>query len=274
MTSSPSLDDACETPACPPEELLIDAEAEDSAQEISRLWREDPEALVAYNREDARLVIDLLEHEGLIDLAVERSLLSGMPLDRVGASVASFDRLYLPELRRRGFVAPSVDAERKTELVRGGALLDPQPGVFRNVAVFDWKSLYPSLIRTFQLDPLAHAEASHRVIEAGKHVYSEKPLAATFAEGRELAAAAQAKGVRIGCARTPSSARGTRRCATPSTRVRLAVWWAVPSASPARAWRAGIPTRPSSSSAAAAPCSTSAAIRSPSSSTASAPSPV
>lgn len=48
--------------------------------------------------------------------------------------------------------------------------------------------------------PLAHAETSHRAIEAGKHVYSEKPLAATFAEGRELAAAAQAKGVRIGCA--------------------------------------------------------------------------
>lgn len=48
--------------------------------------------------------------------------------------------------------------------------------------------------------PLAHAETSHRVIEAGKHLYSEKPLAATFAEGRELAAAAQAKAVRIGCA--------------------------------------------------------------------------
>ena len=48
--------------------------------------------------------------------------------------------------------------------------------------------------------PLAHAETSHRAIEAGKHVYSEKPLAATFAEGRELLAAAQAKGARIGCA--------------------------------------------------------------------------
>ncbi|MGD9507518.1 MAG: Gfo/Idh/MocA family protein [Geminicoccaceae bacterium] len=48
--------------------------------------------------------------------------------------------------------------------------------------------------------PLAHAETSHRAIEAGKHVYSEKPLAATFAEGRDLVTAAQAKGVRIGCA--------------------------------------------------------------------------
>src|SRR5690606_4897319 len=33
-------------------------------------------------------------------------------------------------------------------------------GVHRDVAVFDFKSLYPSLIRTFQLDPLAHALAA------------------------------------------------------------------------------------------------------------------
>ena len=48
--------------------------------------------------------------------------------------------------------------------------------------------------------PLAHAEVSHRVVAAGKHVYSEKPFAATFAEGRELMAAAAAKGVRVGSA--------------------------------------------------------------------------
>ena len=143
----------------------IDSEAPDAASEIMRLYREEPEALVAYNLEDARLVPEILEKEGLLALTVERSLLSGMPLDRVGASVASFDMLYLPELRARGMVAPSVDPERKSELVRGGALLEPRPGLYRNVGVFDFKSLYPSLIRTFRLDPLAHARADR---EAGR----------------------------------------------------------------------------------------------------------
>ena len=138
---------------------LIDQKVEDKAAEITRLYREEPAALVAYNREDAKLVLDILEQEGLLELVVERSLLSGMQLDRVGASIASFDLVYLPELRRRGRVAPSVDRERKSALVKGGALLDPEPGIFRDVAVYDFKSLYPSLIRTFQLDPLAHAEA-------------------------------------------------------------------------------------------------------------------
>jgi DNA polymerase-2 len=141
---------------------LIDSEVPDAAREIARLWREDPEALVAYNLEDARLVNEILAREGLLALAVERSLLSGMPLDRVGASIASFDLLYLPELRRRGFVAASVRPERSAEgeVVRGGALLEPRPGLWRDVAVFDFKSLYPSLIRTFNLDPLGHARAA------------------------------------------------------------------------------------------------------------------
>ncbi|MEE9281796.1 MAG: DNA polymerase II [Myxococcota bacterium] len=136
---------------------LIHGPLGDRANEIQRLYVDDPAALVAYNREDARLVLDIIEQESLLELAIERSLLCGMQLDRVGASIASFDLLYLPELRRRGYVAPSVDAERKRERVRGGAVMDSHAGLFSNVAVYDFKSLYPSLIRTFDLDPLAHA---------------------------------------------------------------------------------------------------------------------
>jgi DNA polymerase-2 len=32
-------------------------------------------------------------------------------------------------------------------------VLDPSPGLYRNVLVFDFKSLYPSVIRTFQIYP-------------------------------------------------------------------------------------------------------------------------
>jgi DNA polymerase-2 len=145
---------------------LIDAAAEDRGEEITRLHREDPQALVEYNREDARLVLDLIEQEGLMQLVVERSLLAGMQLDRVGASIASFDLLYLPELRRRGIVAPSVQTERKSFRVTGGRLLQPLPGLYGPVAVYDFRSLYPSLIRTFHLDPLAHAHPGTNPIRA------------------------------------------------------------------------------------------------------------
>jgi len=129
--------------------------------EILRLYREDLPAFAAYNREDAVLVQEIIAKESLLELAIERSLLCGMQLDRVGASIASFDLLYLPELRRRGRVAPSVDRSGNASApVSGGAVMESSPGVFRNVAVFDFKSLYPSLMRTFNLDPLALATAS------------------------------------------------------------------------------------------------------------------
>ncbi|MCS5638328.1 MAG: DNA polymerase II, partial [Myxococcota bacterium] len=136
---------------------LINEEAPNAAEEISRLYREDREALAAYNLEDARLVAEILEHEGLLELARERSRLTGMQLDRVGASIATFDLVYLPDLRRHGAVAPNVSDSQSNAAVSGGSVLEPQPGLARDVAVYDFKSLYPSLMRTFNIDPLALA---------------------------------------------------------------------------------------------------------------------
>jgi len=127
------------------------------AEAIGRVFRENLPRFVEYNLADARLVLGILEKTRLIELAVRRSLLTGMPLDRVGASIASFDFLYLHELRRRGRVAPSVGAESEAiEPTAGGAVLEPAPGLYGNVLAFDFKSLYPSLIRTFNIDPLGY----------------------------------------------------------------------------------------------------------------------
>jgi predicted dehydrogenase len=48
--------------------------------------------------------------------------------------------------------------------------------------------------------PRAHVEVGLRAIAAGKHVHSEKPLGITYAEGKKLAAAAAAAGLRLGSA--------------------------------------------------------------------------
>ncbi len=48
--------------------------------------------------------------------------------------------------------------------------------------------------------PLAHHEVGLRVLRAGKHLYTEKPLAASYAQGRELVTLARRKKLRLGCA--------------------------------------------------------------------------
>ena len=126
----------------------------DKAGEILRLFKEDRPRLVEYNRTDARLAHQILERLRLVALSVERSKLTGLPPDRVSGSIAAFDFLYLSELSRRRVVAPSVRAVPAVEPQEGGHVLESIAGLYANVVVLDFKSLYPSLIRTFEIDPL------------------------------------------------------------------------------------------------------------------------
>jgi DNA polymerase-2 len=126
----------------------------DALAEIRRMHREDPEALAAYNLEDARLARDIFEKAQLVEFTVARMKLTGLPLDRQGGSAAAFDHLYLPRLHRRGFVAADVGGGSEPIASPGGHVLDSKPGLFTAVASFDFRSLYPSIVRTFQIDPL------------------------------------------------------------------------------------------------------------------------
>ena len=125
------------------------------AHEVLRLYREDRARFVEYNRTDARLALEILQKLRVVELAVERSRLTGMPLDRVSSAIAAFDFRYLTELRRRRVVAPTVGSSAAVdEPQAGGYVMEPVAGLHANVAVLDFRSLYPTVIRTFQIDPL------------------------------------------------------------------------------------------------------------------------
>lgn len=139
---------------------LVD-DVDQRGEEITALFKTDKPALARYNLEDCRLVWDIFKQEKLISFAMERSLLTGLELDRYGGSVAAFDFLYLPRLHRKGFVAPFVDQTTSSNVSPGGYVMDSIPGIHENVIVLDFKSLYPSIIRTFHVDPLALAVAAN-----------------------------------------------------------------------------------------------------------------
>ena len=127
----------------------------DPVAEIRRMFHEDPAALAEYNLEDCRLVLDVLDRAALVPFAIERQRLTGLPMDRAGGSVAAFDHLYLPRLHRAGRVARDVGDGPEPEMSPGGTVLESRPGLYDHVLVLDFRSLYPSIIRTFLVDPLA-----------------------------------------------------------------------------------------------------------------------
>ncbi|MCG8316780.1 MAG: DNA polymerase II [Pseudomonadales bacterium] len=133
---------------------LID-HVDNRGEEIMRLYYDDPSALARYNLEDCRLVWEIFEKAHLMHFAIERARLTGLPLDKTGGSVAAFENLYLPRLHRRGYVAPNVGMMQSDIQAPGGYVMDSIPGLYQHVLVLDFKSLYPSIIRTFRIDPLS-----------------------------------------------------------------------------------------------------------------------
>jgi DNA polymerase-2 len=126
----------------------------DPVAEIVRMHAEDVEKLAEFNLEDCRLVLDIFTKADLLAFAMERARLTGLTMDRPGGSVAAFDHLYLPRIHRRGVVAPDGGVDVDFVASPGGHVLDSTPGLYRDVLSFDFRSLYPSIIRTFRIDPL------------------------------------------------------------------------------------------------------------------------
>lgn len=133
-------------------------EVYDKWDEIERRFREDKMALARYNVKDAQLVLDIFEKTKLLDLLLNRSLISGLLLERVGGSTSAFDHFYLPRLHEYGYVAPNVSDVSWSRQAKGGFVLNPKVGIHENILVMDFKSLYPTLIETFLIDPLSSAE--------------------------------------------------------------------------------------------------------------------
>ncbi len=131
---------------------------ESRLSEITHNFIHNKPALAAYNLEDCRLVWRIFEKTHLLEFAMLRAQLTGLELDRIGGSVAAFTNLYLPKLHRAGYVAPNM-GDGTSELVSpGGFVMDSIPGLYDNVLVLDFKSLYPSIIKTFNVDPMGLIE--------------------------------------------------------------------------------------------------------------------
>jgi DNA polymerase II len=134
-------------------------------EEIERLYngtKEEIKSLAEYNLQDCKLVHEILEKTDMIKLSMERASLTGMPLDKLTASIASFDSLYVREARKRKLVSPSNFFKNKQEKITGGFVIQPTNGIYQNILVLDFKSLYPSIIRTFNIDPSSYLEKEEK----------------------------------------------------------------------------------------------------------------
>ena len=129
----------------------------DKMAEIERRFHEDKPALAHYNLKDCELVTRIFEKANLLAFMIERATVTGLQADHLGGSIAAFSHHYLPRMHREGYVAPSV-GDVSGGASPGGFVMDSKPGLYDSVVVLDYKSLYPSIIRTFLVDPVGLIE--------------------------------------------------------------------------------------------------------------------
>jgi DNA polymerase-2 len=108
----------------------------------------------------------------MIELSIERSELTGNQIDKLTGSIANFDSLYIREAHKKSLVSPTTLFSDKQERIKGGFVMTPKPGLYPNVLVLDFKSLYPSIIKTFNIDPASFVSKE----QLKKHKLNERDL--------------------------------------------------------------------------------------------------
>ncbi len=171
----------------------------DRMGEIEHNFHHDPLALAHYNLKDCELVWRIFEKTQLLPFVLARGQMTGLALDRLGGSVAAFTFRYLPLLHRSGYVAPDLTSH-SIPPSPGGYVMDSVPGKYRNVLVLDFKSLYPSIIRSYLIDPMGMVAAQQapealcvegfRGARFHRQQHRLPALIAELAEQREAAKAA------------------------------------------------------------------------------------
>jgi DNA polymerase-2 len=106
-------------------------EGEGRLAAITRLAREDPEEFCRYCLQDARLVQEIFEETGLIELTLRRCQLTGVAPDLAWTSIPAFEHLYIEAMHERGVTAPTSGRGHSRPAARGvrpgAAVRFPEP---------------------------------------------------------------------------------------------------------------------------------------------------
>lgn len=95
----------------------------------------------------------------LLDFAIQLSSLTIMPLDHVMTAAVGFrvESFIIRHVQKIGELTPR-RIEQPYQPYAGGLVLSPKPGLHEDIAVLDFKSMYPNIMITYNLSPDTYIE--------------------------------------------------------------------------------------------------------------------
>ena len=154
-------------------------------------WRNNLPTLLEYNKKDVEWCYKLDVKYKLFDRFKMKKKIAGLayfhdPLSNITVFAESppIDVLCLREAKKVGIVLPSRRDHKKVKY-EGAYVYLKSPGLYHNVANYDFSQYYPSIIRSFNIDPLIlkHYYKEHKVFSIAKYIQfakrwvnSDKPI--------------------------------------------------------------------------------------------------
>ena len=110
----------------------------------------------------------------LLDFAIQLSSLISMPLDHVMTAATGFrvESFLIKQVQKIGELAPK-RVEQPYAPYAGGLVLAPKSGLHENIAVLDFKSMYPNIMITYNLSPDTYLAPDEPEPEGGVNVAPE-----------------------------------------------------------------------------------------------------
>lgn len=108
---------------------------------------------VMYNEQDANIV-ELLDNKmKFIKQAIRVAHMSRSRLKEIFGTVSPWDNMIYARLLKKGIQIPPRESFEKDEKFTGAYVKDPILGYHKWIVSFDYKSLYPSIIRLLKMSP-------------------------------------------------------------------------------------------------------------------------
>jgi len=151
--------------------------------EFADYWddKEKREVLKKFSMDNTRCVMGIAK--AVLDFAMQLSNLVGLPLDHVGTAAVGFrvEWFLIKHAQKIGELVPK-RIEQPYRPYAGAVVLNPEPGLHENIAVLDFKSMYPNIMIAYNLSPdtyipLKEPAQSSGVYEAPevKHRFRKEP---------------------------------------------------------------------------------------------------
>ncbi len=128
--------------------------------------------LIQFSGENTQSIMGVAE--SLSDFAIQLSSLVGLPLDHVGTAAVGFriEWYLIREAHKKGELIPK-RTERPYISYAGAVVLAPKPGVHENIAVLDFKAMYPNIMISKNVSPDTYLPPSEPEPPSGVNVAPE-----------------------------------------------------------------------------------------------------